>query len=135
MAIGQIEISRRLQKLGVPEAIAQEHALILQESIEDKLATKDDLNFLREQVKLDLTLALRDVDKRFDNVDRRFESIDKRFESIDKRFDDIDKRFDNLREEVNQEFAIMHRDLKQYIVGAVFLILGGILGVAKFFHG
>ena len=94
--------------------------------LEGNLATKDDLNFLRDeftQFKSELTERMAEqpvaflqeisvlraemnakfaqIDNRFERIDARFERIDARFEGIDNRFERIDARF----AEMNDKFA------------------------------
>jgi predicted nucleic acid-binding Zn-ribbon protein len=64
--------------------------------IKDRMATKDDLAELREN-----------MEARFEAADRRFEAIDRRFDAVDARFDAIENRLTSIETEL--------RDIRQRI--------------------
>ncbi|NOT10425.1 MAG: hypothetical protein HOP23_01080 [Methylococcaceae bacterium] len=51
---------------------------------------------LNKELREEMILLRRDMDKRFEQVDKRFEQIDKRFEQVDKRFEILTSRIDHF---------------------------------------
>ena len=56
---------------------------------------------LNKELREEMILLRRDMDKRFEQVDKRFEQVDKRFEQVDKRFEQVDKRFEVLTSRID----------------------------------
>ena len=51
---------------------------------------------LNKELREEMILLRRDMDKRFEQVDKRFEQVDKRFEQFDKRFEVLTSRIDHF---------------------------------------
>jgi hypothetical protein len=51
---------------------------------------------LNKELREEMILLRRDMDKRFEQVDRRFEQVDKRFEKFDKRFEVLTSRINHF---------------------------------------
>jgi len=94
---------KKLVAAGVPERQAEVHAEMLVEVVVERLATKDDIELVRQDLRaleerIDGRLAsiVKDMDGRFKDLDARFKDIDGRFKDLDGRFKDIDGRFKDL---------------------------------------
>ncbi len=51
---------------------------------------------LNKELREEMILLRRDMDKRFEQVDKRFEQVDKRFEQFDKHFEVLTSRIDHF---------------------------------------
>ncbi len=71
MAFDTLTYAKKLQEAGVPPRQAETHAWALKETVEDTLATKQDLQLVRQDVR---ELELR-MDGRFNVVDARFRLV------------------------------------------------------------
>ena len=75
MAIDTLTYAKKLQEAGVPPQQAETHAWALKETVEDTLATKQDLQLVRQDVQL-VRQEVRELDTRMDG---RFKEVDGRF--------------------------------------------------------
>ena len=80
MAFDTLTYAKKLQEAGVPPQQAETHAWALKETVEDTLATKQDLRELNTR-----------IDGRFKEVDNRFTELETR---IDGRFNELETRMD-----------------------------------------
>ena len=90
---------KKLVAAGVPEPQAEVHAELMAEVVIERLATKDDLQLLRqdlraleERINARLDSLVRDFDSRFKDVDSRFKDVDGRFKELDTRLKDLELR-------------------------------------------
>jgi len=63
------------------------------------VATREELQTVKQEIVAD--------------IDKRFEQVDKRFEQVDKRFEQVDRRFDELRSEIKAQGAELRSDIKE----------------------
>ena len=75
MAFDTLTYAKKLQEAGVPPQQAETHAWALKETVEDTLATKQDLQLVRQDVEL-VRQEVRELDTRMDG---RFNEVDGRF--------------------------------------------------------
>ena len=88
-------------KLG-EEAISSDEMILLVlkaqtnhfEHLDKDLRTE--MSALNKELREEMILLRRDMDKRFEQVDKRFEQVDKRFEQFDKRFEVLTSRIDHF---------------------------------------
>ena len=88
-------------KLG-EEAISSDEMILLVlkaqtnhfEHLDKDLRTE--MSGLNKELREEMILLRRDMDKRFEQVDKRFEQVDKRFEQVDKRFEVLTSRIDHF---------------------------------------
>ncbi len=106
--------------------IIKEHPEVrmrIEEILEKKAATKDDIKAILEE----LRKLREDTNRRFEEVNRRFEKVDRRFEKFyeelkklredtNRRFAEVDRRFEKvfeemrkLREDTNRRFEEVNR--------------------------
>ena len=62
---------------------------------------RTEMSALNKELREEMILLRRDMDKRFEQVDKRFEQVDNRFEQVDKRFEQFDKRFEVLTSRID----------------------------------
>ncbi len=87
MAFDTLTYAKKLQEAGVPPQQAETHARALRETVEDILATKQDLQLVRQEVR---ELATR-MDGRFKEADGRFTELETH---MDGRFKELETRID-----------------------------------------
>ena len=94
------EAERHLMHLALEEALGKEGANALMSHLPPvgwaDVATRSDLDHVREQLTARIEMLEVRTDARFDQIDSRFREIDRRFEEIDRRFEDVDRRFDRI---------------------------------------
>ncbi len=117
------EAERHLMYLALEEALGKEGADALMSHLPPvgwaDVATRSDLDHLREQLTTRIEMLEVRTDARFDQIDSRFREIDRRFEDLDRRFDRIDSRFDAQEERLSlamdarfsEMSARLHQDL------------------------
>ena len=82
MAFDTLTYAKKLQEAGVPPQQAETHAWALKETVEDTLATKQDLQLVRQDVELvrqDVQLVRQEVRELDTRMDGRFKEVDGRF--------------------------------------------------------
>ena len=98
MAFDTLTYAKKLQEAGVPPQQAETHAWALKETVEDTLATKQDLRELNTR-----------IDGRFKEVDNRFTELETR---IDGRFNELetrmDGRFNELETRMDGRFRLLY---------------------------
>ena len=94
------EAERHLMYLALEEALGKEGADALMSHLPPvgwaDVATRSDLDHVREQLTARIEMLEGRTDARFDQIDSQFREIDRRFEQIDRRFEDIDRRFEDI---------------------------------------
>ena len=94
------EAERHLMYLALEEALGKEGADALMSHLPPvgwaDVATRSDLDHVREQLTARIEMLEVRTDARFDQIDSQFREIDRRFEQIDRRFEDIDRRFEDI---------------------------------------
>ena len=94
------EAERHLMYLALEEALGKEGADALMSHLPPvgwaDVATRADLDHVREQLTARIEMLEVRTDARFDQIDSQFREIDRRFEEIDRRFEDVDRRFDRI---------------------------------------
>ena len=83
MAFDTLTYAKKLQEAGVPPQQAETHAWALKEQVEDTLATKLDLQLVRQDVQL-VRSDVRELDTR---IEGRFKEVDGRFTELETRMD------------------------------------------------
>ena len=91
MAFDTLTYAKKLQEAGVPPQQAETHAWALKETVEDTLATKQDLRELNTRIDGRFTDLETRMDGRFKEVDGRFTALET---SIDGRFNELETRFE-----------------------------------------
>ena len=108
MAFGTLTYAKKLQEAGVPPQQAETHAWALKEQVEDTLATKLDLQLVRQDVQL-VRSDVRELDTRiegrFKEVDGRFTELETRIEG---RFKEVDGRFTELETRMDGRFRLLY---------------------------
>ncbi len=125
MAFDTLTYAKKLQEAGVPPQQAETHAWALKESVEDTLATKQDLREL--ETRLDGRFAELEtrLDGRFKEVDGRFAELEAR---MDGRFAELEARIDGRFKEVDARFRLVY-----WMLGFDLALTAGIL--LKLFAG
>ena len=83
MAFDTLTYAKKLQEAGVPPQQAETHAWALQETVEDTLATKQDLRELNTHIDARFNELEARTDGRFNELETR---MDGRFKEVDGRF-------------------------------------------------
>ena len=97
MAFDTLTYAKKLQEAGVPPQQAETHAWALKEQVEDTLATKLDLQLVRQDVQL-VRSDVRELDTR----------IEGRFKEVDGRFTELETRMDGRFKEVDGRFRLLY---------------------------
>ncbi len=107
------EAERHLMYLALEEALGKEGADALMSHLPPvgwaDVATRSDLDHVREQLTARIEMLEVRTDARFDQVDSRFREMEGRFDRIDRRLDEMDRRFD----QVDSRFAQIDRHFEQ----------------------
>ncbi len=93
----------------------------LVEVLEEKMATKEDIKMLIEQIEKNrqesnkrFEQLIKEMNKRFEEINQRFEEMredtNKRFEETNERFEQLIKEMNKRFEEVNRRFEEMRKD-------------------------
>ena len=94
------EAERHLMYLALEEALGKEGADALMSHLPPvgwaDVATRSDLDHVREQLTGRIEMLEVRTDARFDQVDSRFREMEARFDRIDRRLDEMDRRFDQI---------------------------------------
>ncbi|MCH8843531.1 MAG: hypothetical protein IID61_11225 [SAR324 cluster bacterium] len=101
MAFDTLTYAKKLQEAGVPPQQAETHAWALKETVEDTLATKQDLRELNTRIDGRFTDLETRMDGRFKEVDNRFNELETR---MDGRFKEVDNRFTALETRIDGRF-------------------------------
>ncbi len=132
MAFDTLTYAKKLQEAGVPPQQAETHAWALKETVEDTLATKQDLQLVRQDVRnLETRMNGRfneleaRTDARFNELETR---IDGRFKEVDGRFTELETRMDGRFKEVDGRFRLVY-----WMLGFDLALTAGIL--LKLFAG
>ena len=108
MAFDTLTYAKKLQEAGVPPQQAETHAWALKETVEDTLATKQDLQLVRQDLQL-VRQEVRELDTRmngrFKEVDGRFTELETR---MDGRFTELETRIDGRFKEVDGRFRLLY---------------------------
>ena len=133
MAITEDHRYRLFQHL--VEVLGRENASTLMEHLPPTgwadVATKQDLEHLRDATKQDLEQLRARLQHEFDQRDLRFERIDHRFNQVDARFDQIDARFDSFRLEMKADMERAFRMQTFALVGLMFTMLSAFLALQQ----
>ena len=94
------EAERHLMYLALEEALGKEGADALMSHLPPvgwaDVATRSDLDHVREQLTGRIEMLEVRTDARFDQVDSRFREMEARFDRIDRRLDEMDRRFNQI---------------------------------------
>jgi len=85
-----------MEEVASGEGIAPEKMMILMLKAQTNHFAHLDVDLRNEMIVL-----RKDMDKRFEQVDKRFEQVDKRFEQVDKHFEQVDKHFEQLTSRID----------------------------------
>ena len=119
---------RVMQKVADGGGIASEEMMILMLKAQTNHFAHLDSDLRNEMILLrrDMDKRFEQVDKRFEemraDMDRRFEQVDKRFEQVDKRFEQVDKRFEQMQEELKKMYQAINTQTWK-MIGAIGLIV------------
>jgi hypothetical protein len=80
-----LDYARKLESAGVPVAQAEVQARALGEALLGTVATRADLDELRQSSRADLAALESRLEVRFAKIDARFEQVDDRFGSLESR--------------------------------------------------
>ena len=126
MAFDTLTYAKKLQEAGVPPQQAETHAWALKETVEDTLATKQDLRELNTRIDSRFSELNTRMDGRFKEIDGRFTELetrlDGRFKEIDGRFTDLETRIDGRFKEVDGRFRLVY-----WMIGFDLALTAGIL--------
>jgi len=93
LIIDTLQFSKRMQKAGLQQKVADEFAEIFREaqtqSLEN-LATKQDLKNLETINKQDLNNLEQRLDVRIDKLESKFDSLESKFGSLESKFDSLE---------------------------------------------
>ncbi len=104
MAFDTLTYAKKLQEAGVPPQQAETHARALRETVEDTLATKQDLQLVRHDVQLvrqDVQLVQQDVQL----VQQDVQLVRQEVRELDTR---MDGRFKELETRVDGRFRLLY---------------------------
>ena len=107
--IDTLKYSKRLEEVGFNSNQAEESIRILNEIMDNNIATKLDLINLERrmekrfyQLEYNIGMQFKDQDIKIDKIDARFDKVDARFDKMDSRFDKMDSRFDKMDSRIDQ---------------------------------
>ena len=110
-----LDYARKLESAGMPAAQAEVQARALGEALLGTLATRADLEELRQSSRADLAALESRLEIRFTKIDARFEQVDARFEHMDSRldgrFEQVDAQFENVKSRLSARIENFKLDL------------------------
>ena len=104
-----LRLERGFSKTKVECIISMKDEGILMENKDTELILKA-IGQINDQLE-GINSRLNGIDSRLDNVDGRLDGIDSRLDGVDNRLDSMDKKIDDLREDMEVEFAAVHREI------------------------
>ena len=111
-----LRLERGFSKTKVECIISMKDEGILMENKDTELILKA-IGHINDQLE-GINSRLNGIDSRLDNVDGRLDGIDSRLDNVDGRLDGVDnrlnsmdKKIDDLREDMEIEFAAVHREI------------------------
>ena len=111
-----VEVRKGFSKTKVECIISMKDEGILMENKDTELILKA-IGHINDQLE-GINSRLNGIDSRLDNVDGRLDGIDSRLDNVDGRLDGVDnrlnsmdKKIDDLREDMEIEFAAVHREI------------------------